>query len=116
MKAMVYTHFGPPEVLQLTQVAKPTPRDNKILIRIHATTVAAEDPGLRAAPGLNGLFKPSRSILGFYPAGEVEAVGQNVSRFRAGDRVYGNTGLSRLGAYAEYACRPTARWPRYRPT
>ncbi len=58
MQAMVYTRFGPPEVLQLTEVDKPAPRPNEVLIKIYATTVAAEDPGLRAAPGLNGFRKP----------------------------------------------------------
>jgi len=106
MKAIVYTKFGPPDVLELQQVAKPTPKDNEVLIRIYATTVAAEDPGIRAHPGLNGLWKPKKSILGFYLAGEVEAVGKNVKRFTKGDGVYGNTGLGLLGAYAEYICMP----------
>ena len=71
MKAIVYTKFGSPDVLELKEVAKPTPKDNEVLIRIVATTVAAEDPGIRARPGLNGFFKPKKSILGFYLAGEV---------------------------------------------
>ena len=106
MQAIVYTRFGPPEVLQLTQVAKPAPQPNEVLIRIHATTVAAEDPGMRAAPGLNGFRKPKKPILGFYLAGKIEAVGRDVKRFSPGDQVYGNTGLSLLGAYAEYLCMP----------
>ncbi len=106
MQAIVYTRFGPPEVLQLTQVAKPAPQPNEVLIRIHATTVAAEDPGMRAAPGLNGFRKPKKPILGFYLAGKIEAVGRDVQRFSPGDQVYGNTGLSLLGAYAEYLCMP----------
>ena len=76
MKAIVYTKFGPPEVLELKELAKPTPKDNEVLIRIVATTVAAEDPGIRAHPGLNGLWKPKKAILGFYLAGEIEAVGK----------------------------------------
>ena len=106
MKAIVYTHFGPPEVLQLKEVEKPTPKANEVLIRILATAVAAEDPGMRRAPGLNGFLKPKKPILGFYLAGEIEAVGNAVTRFRTGDQVYGNTGLSLLGTYAEYICMP----------
>ena len=106
MQAMVYTRFGPPEVLQLTEVDKPVPQPNEVLIRIYATAVAAEDPGMRAAPGLNGFLKPKRPILGFYLAGEVEAIGSAVTRFSPGDQVYGNTGLNVLGTYAEYVCLP----------
>lgn len=106
MKAIVYTKFGSPDVLKLQEVAKPAPKDNEVLIRIVATTVAVEDPGIRARPGLNGFLKPKRSILGFYLAGEVEAVGKDVKQFKKGDKVYGNTGLSLLGTYAEYICMP----------
>jgi NADPH:quinone reductase-like Zn-dependent oxidoreductase len=106
MKAIVYTEYGSPDVLQLKEVAKPTPRDNEVLIRIVATTVAVEDPGIRARPGLNGFLKPKKSILGFYLAGEVEAVGKDVKRFKKNDKVYGNTGLGLLGTYAEYICMP----------
>lgn len=103
MKAIVYEKFGPPEVLHAAEVEKPAAKDDEVLIRIYATTVAAEDPGTRSSPGLNGLFKPKNPILGWYLAGEVEAVGQNVERFRVGDPVYGSAG-SRLGTYAEYIC------------
>lgn len=106
MKAIVYTKFGSPDVLELKEVAKPTPKDNEVLIKIVATTVAAEDPGIRARPGLNGFLKPKKSILGFYLAGEVEAVGKDVKRFKKSDKVYGNTGLGLLGSYAEYICMP----------
>jgi NADPH:quinone reductase-like Zn-dependent oxidoreductase len=105
MKAVVYTEFGPPEVLHLKDVEKPTPRDNEVLIKIHAATVAAEDPGMRRAPGLNGLRKPRHPILGYYLAGEIESAGKDVRLFRAGDQVFGWTGMS-LGAYAEYKCMP----------
>ncbi len=106
MKAIVCTEFGSTDVLKLREVAMPTPKDNEVLIRIVATTVAVEDPGIRARPGLNGFLKPKRSILGFYLAGEVEAVGKDVKRFKKGDKVYGNTGLGLLGTYAEYICMP----------
>jgi NADPH:quinone reductase-like Zn-dependent oxidoreductase len=105
MKAIIYEEFGPPEVLQLREVATPIPKDNEVRIRIFATTVPAEDPGARSTPGLNGLSKPKKPILGEYLAGEVESVGKNVSRFQPGDGVFGNTGLS-YGAYAEYICLP----------
>jgi NADPH:quinone reductase-like Zn-dependent oxidoreductase len=106
MKAIVYTKFGPPNVLELKEVAKPTPGDNEVLIRIHATTVAAEDPGMRRSPGLNGFTKPRKPILGFYLAGQVEGVGKDVKRFKKGDRVYGNTGMGLLGTYTEYKTMP----------
>ncbi|MCU6712125.1 NAD(P)-dependent alcohol dehydrogenase [Paenibacillus sp. J5C_2022] len=106
MKAIICKGFGTPDVLELKEVNKPVPQEDEVLIRIYATTVAAEDPGMRAAPGLNGWRKPKRSILGFYLAGEVEAVGSAVQRFKQGDRVYGNTGLGLLGTYVEYKCMP----------
>ena len=105
MKAIVYEKFGPPDVLQLRDVERPTPGDKEVLIRVHAATVAAEDPGLRRSPGLNGLVKPKHPILGYYLAGEIEAVGPNVKRFGVGDPVFGWTGM-RLGAYAAYTCMP----------
>jgi len=105
MKAIVYTKFGPPEVLQLKEVEKPTPKNNEVLIRVYATAVAAEDPGMRGSPGLNGLIEPKNPILGAYLAGEIEAVGKDVERFRKGDQVYGNKRKG-LGAYAEYICMP----------
>ncbi len=106
MKAIVYTRFGPPDVLQLKEVEKPVPMANEVLIKIFATTVAAEDPGIRASPGLNGLRKPRKPILGFYLAGEIVSTGKDVKRFSIGDRVYGNTGLKLLSTYAEYTCMP----------
>jgi NADPH:quinone reductase-like Zn-dependent oxidoreductase len=106
MKAVVYTEFGPPEVLQIKEVEKPAPEAHEVLVRIYATTVAAEDPGMRNAPGLNGFGKPKKPILGFYLAGEIEAVGKEVTLFKVGDQVYGNTGPGLLGSYAQYVCMP----------
>ena len=103
MKAIVYTKFGPPEVLHLQEVAKPTPKAEEVLIKIHATTVVKEDPDMRAAPGFNGFLKPSNPILGQEFAGEIEAIGRKVTRFKPGDQVFG---FDMFGAYAEYKCLP----------
>jgi len=105
MKAVVYTEFGPPEVLQLKEMPKPTPRDDEVLIRIHAVAVAKEDPEMRGSPGINGLREPKKTILGSYLAGEVKTVGNRVTRFRGGDQVFGST-FPGAGAYAEYLCMP----------
>jgi NADPH:quinone reductase-like Zn-dependent oxidoreductase len=103
MKAIVYTKFGPPDVLQLREVEKPTPKVNEVLIKIYATTVVKEDPDMRASPGFNGLLKPRNSILGQELAGEVEAIGRDVTRFRPGDQVFG---IDSFGANADYKCMP----------
>jgi NADPH:quinone reductase-like Zn-dependent oxidoreductase len=115
MKAIVYTKFGPPNVLQLKEVEKPVPKDNEVLVRNYATTVAAEDPGMRASPGLNGFGKPRKQILGFYLAGEIEFTGEDVKRYKVGDRVFGYTGMN-LGAYAEYICQPEVGVLAIKPT
>lgn len=101
MKAIVYKKFGPPEVLQFQEVKKPTPKENEILIKILATTVVKEDPDWRRSPGFNGFLKPRNPILGQEFAGEIEAVGTDVTRFKAGDQVFG---LDMFGAYAQYKC------------
>ena len=103
MKAIVYTKFGPPEVLHLQEVEMPTPKANEVLIKIHATTVVKEDPDMRASPGFNGFLKPRHPILGQELAGEIESIGRNVTRFKPGDQVFG---FDMFGAYAEYKCMP----------
>jgi NADPH:quinone reductase-like Zn-dependent oxidoreductase len=118
MKAIILTKFGPPDVLQFQEVAKPAPKDHEVLIRIYATTVTAGDCQLRSLQlplalrlpiligvGLIRLIRPRPMILGQELAGEIEAVGKEVTRFRTGDQVVAWTGLG-LGAYAEYTCLP----------
>jgi len=103
MKAIVYTKFGPPEVLHLQEVEKPNPKANEVLIKIVATTVVKEDPDIRASPGFNGLLKPRNPILGQELAVEIESIGRDVTRFKPGDQVFG---FDMFGAYAEYKCMP----------
>ncbi|MFX0167460.1 MAG: NAD(P)-dependent alcohol dehydrogenase [Candidatus Hodarchaeota archaeon] len=115
MKAAVYTKYGPPEVLQVKEVEKPTPEDNEVLIRVYATTVTLYDCWGRACTGppgfgflirlSSGVRKPKRPILGTEFAGEIESVGKDVNLFKKGDEVFGFTGMN-LGANAEYLCMP----------
>jgi NADPH:quinone reductase-like Zn-dependent oxidoreductase len=117
MRAVVYDRYGPPDVLRLEEVERPVPKDDEVLVKIHATTVNRSDCGWRSAqPFITryflGLRRPRRSILGSELAGEVEAVGAAVSQFEVGDHVWGVNGF---GAHAEFICmredRPLAHKP-----
>jgi NADPH:quinone reductase-like Zn-dependent oxidoreductase len=108
MKAIVYTKYGPPDVLQLKEVEKPTPKDDEVLIKVHAASVNPWDWDLmRGKPGvvrLWGLLKPKYQILGADIAGQVEAVGRNVKQFQPGDEVFGDLCECGWGGFAEYVC------------
>ena len=109
MKAAVYRKYGPPEVLKIEEVEKPVPKDNEVLIKVHATTVTPMDWHFRQ-PGMNviarmmaGPIKPKNPILGVELAGEIEAVGKDVKRFKEGDQVIAG---GQPGGHAEYTCMP----------
>ena len=112
MKAVVYSEYGSPDVLQLTEVEKPVPKDNEVLIKVYATTATATEGLMRRGEPfwgriIFGFTKPRKRfrILGLELAGEIEAVGQEVRRFKPGDQVYGFRGFG-TGALAEYKCMP----------
>jgi NADPH:quinone reductase-like Zn-dependent oxidoreductase len=118
MKAVVYERYGPPEVLQFREIEKPVPGDDEVLVKIYATTVHTGDTILRSlnVPGpiwqqlmarlFMGLGKPRNPILGMELAGEIEAVGDEVKKYKQGDQIFASTLWSNLGAYAEYKCLP----------
>jgi NADPH:quinone reductase-like Zn-dependent oxidoreductase len=115
MKAIVYEKYGPPEVLHIRDTEKPVPEDNQVLIKVAASSVTRYDCWARsctAHTGMGflmqlwfGIRKPKRPVLGTELAGEIEAAGKDVNRFKPGDQVYGYPGM-KLGAYAEYICLP----------
>ncbi|MEM7128440.1 MAG: NAD(P)-dependent alcohol dehydrogenase [Chloroflexota bacterium] len=118
MKAIVYTKYGPPEVLQLKDIPKPDPLANEVLVKVHATTVTIGDTIMRSLnmpiPGWQrilarlylGIRKPRRQSLGMELAGEIEAVGRKVTRFKPGTAVFASTFAVNFGGYAEYKCLP----------
>lgn len=113
MKAAVTERYGPPDVLSIRDVPKPEPKENEVLVRIHATSVEIADARIRSArvpSGMEipfrlamGLWKPKTQILGMELSGEIEAVGSGVTRFKVGDKVVGSSGF-KMGCHAEYAC------------
>ena len=118
MKAIVYEKYGSPEVFQLKEVEKPTPKDNELLVKVYATTVNAAVRLARSGKHpdkklytfairlMFGFRKPKNPILGYELAGEVESVGKDVTLFKKGDQIFGTTTGLKNGAYAEYVCLP----------
>jgi NADPH:quinone reductase-like Zn-dependent oxidoreductase len=114
MRAAVHTSYGPPDMVRIAEVDKPTPKNNQVLVKVHATTVNRTDSGFRAGKPLivrlfTGLIRPKVTVLGNEFAGEIEVVGRDVTSFLVGDRVFGYSGLqhgSRFGAHAEYLAMP----------
>ncbi|MBL7900013.1 MAG: NAD(P)-dependent alcohol dehydrogenase, partial [Crocinitomicaceae bacterium] len=108
MKAVLFYNYGTPEVLQVENISKPSPKENELLVRIYATAVNSGDVRLRKADPfavrfMLGLTKPKVNILGGVFSGVVESVGKNVSKFKPGDEIFGSTNM-KFGAYAEYKC------------
>src|SRR5260221_14131427 len=110
MKAIVYHTYGSPDVLELKEVAKPAPRDNEVLVKVHAASVNSWDWDLlRGKPFLahlvgGGVFKPKYQILGADIAGRIEAVGRNVKQFQPGEEVFGDLSGCGWGGFCEYIC------------
>jgi len=118
MKAIVCSKYGPPEVLKIVEVEKPIPKDNEVLVKIHATSVTIGDVYIRTGKHPDskfytimlhivfGLRKPRRNILGMEISGKIEATGSNVTQFKVGDPVFASTFGAKFGGYAEYKCLP----------
>jgi NADPH:quinone reductase-like Zn-dependent oxidoreductase len=120
MRAVVHDRYGPPEVLRLEEVERPVPKDDEVLIKVHASTVNRTDTGLRSAEYfisrlVTGLVRPKRKIPGTELAGEVEAVGPAVTEFAVGDHVFG-VSASTAGAHAEFLCLPEGAPLAHKPT
>jgi len=109
LKAIVYTKYGGPEVLQVKEIDKPSPKDDEVLVKVYAASINDWDWGLLQGDFinrlLNGLTKPKKKILGSDVAGRIEAIGKNITRFKTGDDVYGDLSGS-WGGFAEYVCAP----------
>lgn len=114
MKAITFSEYGPPEVLRLAEVPQPVPGPNEVLIKVHAAEATKSDCEMRRSSFavkwfwlplriMMGITKPKKKVLGGYFAGEIESVGKDVTKFRAGDKVFGSAGLH-MGAYGEYLC------------
>jgi NADPH:quinone reductase-like Zn-dependent oxidoreductase len=111
MRAVVYDTYGPPEVQRLEEVERPVPKDDEVLVKIHATTVTRSDTGIRAAKPFFirlffGLRRPKQRILGTELAGEIESIGAAVTQFAVGDHVFGSTSAFKSGAHAEFIAMP----------
>ncbi|AWX44043.1 Alcohol dehydrogenase [Flagellimonas maritima] len=116
MKAVIYKKYGAPDVLELKEIDKPTPKDNEVLIKIFAATVTSGDVRLRSsdfpplfwlpARLIFGLFKPKKKILGHEFSGIIEGKGRNATKFKIGDEVFGTTTMQNSGSYAEFTCLP----------
>jgi NADPH:quinone reductase-like Zn-dependent oxidoreductase len=120
VRAVVYDRYGPPEVQRLEDVERPVPKEDEVLVKIHATTVTRTDCGIRAGKPffvrlIFGLRRPKQRILGTELAGEIAAIGAGVSKFAVGDHVFGSTEAFKSGAHAEFVCvreaGPLARKP-----
>ncbi len=118
MKAIVYTQYGSPDVLNVKEIQKPTPKDNEVLIKVHAAEVTKADCEMRSfnfqvkwfwlpLRVTLGLLKPKKQVLGGYFSGQVEFIGKDVSKFKKGDQIFGTTSL-RFGAYGEFVCLPAS--------